>query len=872
MDGQQLNNLSFRPGASEPDECLPVETRLADLVELVDVSVRLRNSLLQADQASRLPFETIDDYLAAGETAVATMLTAVRSFGRKTARELDDLIRASYPHSANARPNAVSAQTRQSIVSLFDNETLGELAQTGLFSARLTNLLRSAELDATPFARVIDDYKAFIDVLLNRPNCGRKSAREFGDFAYAHLSHRLLKAGHTDWEMLSAALINEGTKRRLPLVQKYGDAGRDSCDIEGQQLAKALPVNPLAVPVHHSQFERIEWLMSDARVRERQVLYRRYGIGQTDRETLEEIGRDLLVTRERVRQLQQKLLRRMQMRLHRAPLGQLMRAEALRVWKSVAGASPIIRRSELEGHLNSLDAYDRLALDLVNLTFKEWLDTHSQVFPHGWLRSDIDREPIDNLAPQIEHKVTRMPLPQTFVSLVESDAVGLAAIAVPLLAGGYELHGYLMPCRAGPRLHRLIRLHTLAVSIGAPVQISELQRRYHDLFSDYSCGIRDAETVMETAAHMFLEIEDGEWLGIGPAGEEYVTQAGYGNERPMRMEEEGTNSHALQVALQKRGPTRLIDLLDDWEEILPAGRSGNSIAPTLLTRRDLFVRVLPGVYALAEDSHSFPEAMSSDWPTLFNDSQAKLYALARFAGEPRSIFPFWSAEVEYRLCRWARHSGSADVFSSLLAIAHIDDWPIDALGKEEWRRQKDQSGRFAIGSALRHASAYELPPLDRLAAACHYAALKGSFNWVAANRITNRKIDWHGGAGLVATMVHLGALEEPDSWGFVWQQAHRATSRCSEIAEELCADLVERGVLADWDCGAGARYAREAADIPQRDGSWVDAAAVCAMLGGTLRAVPDITDIDPLDAILADQRRIREAERRRATLDWLLEN
>ena len=65
-------------------------------------------------------------------------------------------------------------------------------------------------------------------------------------------------------------------------------------------------------------------------------------------------------------------------------------------------------------------------------------------------------------------------------------------------------------------------------------------------------------------------------------------------------EEPGTIAHALQAALRLRGPTRLGDLLDDASEILPEGRSINSIGPVLLTRHDLFIRLLPGVYGLQE--------------------------------------------------------------------------------------------------------------------------------------------------------------------------------------------------------------------------------------------------------------------------------
>jgi hypothetical protein len=340
---------------------------------------------------------------------------------------------------------------------------------------------------------------------------------------------------------------------------------------------------------------------------------------------------------------------------------------------------------------------------------------------------------------------------------------------------------------------------------------------------------------------------------------------------PPRPEEPGTIAHALQTTLADRGPTRLSDLLENGEDILPEGRSINSIGPVLLTRRELFVRALPGVYALPDQLPVYTAVIPENWPVLFNDVQARLYALARYAGEPRRIFPLWSAHLEYALCCWARHSGGSGIFESLLAIATIEDWPIGEADRQEWRRLQARDGRYELGSSLRHEIAYERPSLDRVFAACRYAAATGSFNWFAANRLTGRRIDSHGGAGLVALLLQLGAIEEIEQDGYRWQRPHRATATAATFAAHLDGVFARNGAVVDWNSTIGVELVERAAQAEPGRNSWLDASAVADMLNGSRDTAADESADDPLEQLFAEQRRAREAERRHATLQWLLE-
>ena len=68
--------------------------KIVELVKLNDVSVRLENAIMAAANAGHLSLATIGEYIDAGNAAPGILSREVKNFGRKTARELDHLIRS----------------------------------------------------------------------------------------------------------------------------------------------------------------------------------------------------------------------------------------------------------------------------------------------------------------------------------------------------------------------------------------------------------------------------------------------------------------------------------------------------------------------------------------------------------------------------------------------------------------------------------------------------------------------------------------------------------------------------------------------------------------------------------------------------------
>lgn len=839
------------------------DCRIADLVADNNVSVRLSNSIAQAEAANKLSLATIGDYLDAGSQAPGILMGEVRHFGRKSARELDELVIAECS-GWHTRDNSTSGETiddveerRAELMSLIADEKLGDIARSDILSTRLANVLNQPEFAEILLTDALADYEKLVARLLRSPNCGCTSVKEFHVICTKHVGLRLAQVGLSgaDFESaLSILLSGTGRKEKPSVLLEMANAAK-------QQVHSLLE--------HATLAQRLDWLLAELDDRDREIIRRRSGIGQDSAETLEEIGACFGVTRERIRQIEAKSLRRIKKRIRGIPIQGLLDAEAHSQWTALSEGKPILLIGDLHGRRRAVCPYVSLALNITNVSLSDWLDRIACRFPLGWHVSAASFGAIEETAACLRSLIKTKPLPRAAASFEGCGSPETIQSACELIIGNPVHLGYVMPARVGARLGRLVGLHSILGEVGNPVMIDTLLLDYHARFPGDPCRVRDAEIVMKAAPHLFLEIEEGRWHALGIHGEAPGFAAAKSQALAPPTEDPGTIAHALQTTLKQRGPTCLGELLGDVEEILPEGRSINSIGPVLLTRPELFVRALPGVYALPEQISAEDELEAKDLEPLFNDNQARLYALARYAGEPRKIFPFWTVKSEYELCRWARHSGGAEIFGSLLSIADVEAWPLSASEREHWNHVKRWQGRFRLGSALRHASAYNRPDLDRVLAACFYAQSTGSLNWMAANRLTGRKTDSHGGAGLVALLVQLGVLEEPDSEGYRWQLSHRAKPAAKTVGQLLADELAKNGVL-HWESRLGQEIAARAATAEQNR-KWVDATAVTSMLGSSEQSDPKDED-DPLASLMNEHRRVCEADRREATLQWLLDD
>lgn len=835
---------------------------VVDLVLNHSDSVRLRNSITNAATAGTLPFITVGDYLNAGSAAQAVMLRSVCNFGRKTARELQALIEQFTQNSLPEVGKGLSLQSDVDAASeraalmdaFFANTPCKEIIRGELVSARLLNVLRLSSIPDRRLTDVLDDLQAVSCEMLRFPNCGRKSVNEFRALCECYVTRSLVERG----------LQNHDLQRAVALVFRRPARAQDD-ESEPAHGSLLLPdISPL--PPHDTIAERLAWLLDELDDRAADIIRRRYGIGYASAMSLEEVGEVYSVTRERIRQIEAKSLKRLRIRTRRAPIKDLLRAGGHDEWQRLTNGRHV-RRGARKSHL-SPEAH--LALDILEISLEDWLNEIAVALPYGWHSAGADADRLKEVGAEVETAL-RGTIPRAIAALDVDAAIEDIEAACELVLGRRIWAGYIVPPRVGPRLARALGLHALLAAHSTRIPVDDLIRQYHKCFPHDLCSARDAEIVMEAAPHLFLEVEEDSWVALGPAGPLPRPVVGEPIELLTPPEEPGTIAHALQQALEARGPTRLTDMLDLAPSILPLGRSVNSVGPMLIMRRDIFVRVLPGVYALAK--HVPHDALPSGpvLTMLLNEQQARFYALARYAGEPVDLFPYWSSAAEYELCRWSRHSAPREVFTSLLKIAQVERWPLQSRDKEEWLFCQEREGRFELGSYLRQHVAYQLPELDRVLAAVIYSIETGSLNWMAANRLTKRKLDSHGGAALLIILLRLGAIAAPNDHGFRWQLPHPVTEKATALRDMMRQELSRSGVLS-WESDLGRRIASEATADDAPD-SWVDSLLVASMFEGGDHAseVRELEESDPVELIMAAHRRAKEAERREATLRWLLE-
>lgn len=827
---------------------------LLDLVYDHDTSVRLRNSVANAVAAGSLPYRTVREYVAAGPAALPTMCRKVRSFGRKSARELEELVR-SVARAQLAEPRQGSADApdcpRALLLDQLDGVTLEQALDGEILSTRLDNALSAApEIREIPLRLVADDFESVRAALWRRPNVGRRSVGEFEAVVRRAIARKLLEAGAAPEQAAedSGLLLNR--------------------EAEGVEAERAIQIVVEPEPkLHFAELrEALEWLMEGAPERSIEVIRRRYGIDGPD-ETLEEIGRTMRVTRERVRQIEFKTLQRMRLRSRRLDLKRLLTDAARPFWDDVSEGTHLF-----EPKLSIKDRpYLHLALDVAELRCHDWLSGFAVRTDHGWLSPDLNEDELLEARNQIAAAL-QLPLPRPVPPGPDGQARLTGAIAevehcLP------PRDGYLAPPRAGPRLRRLMRLHILLAGAGRPVPVGELTELYRAVHGDDNCTARDVTIVLEAAPHLAIETVEGSWcaLGSSPAAPEPPTQPA---PRRDAQPDEDTIAWALVRTLEQRGPQRLSTLYQEAAAILPAGRSANSVGPILIMRPDLFLRLLPGVYGLHSQVPSETDVLESPPDYLLDDWQLRLFALGRRASESCASFPLWTPAAEFALLRWARHNGRRDFYRSMLTVAEIDAWPIGESERERWRAIAREERRWELSEALCPGLAYVLPSLPRLLAACIETQVNARLSWITCNRLTGRRLDSQRGVEILVALLAAGALLPGEDW----QSEHRPGPALHAVRILLEREMHRSGSLS-WCSGAGRDLLRRMHEGLSEDLGWIDRDAVATILESPPEGIEELSlnDIDlleppdPLEMAVREHRRDRESKRREDLLQWLLE-
>lgn len=883
MEGLEASVTAMdEPAPLEPDDGgRPAAVRAVTIETLVargPASVRLTNTIERGVREGIMPCTTVGNYLDAGQSASAMFMTSLYAFGRGTARELETLIDRFLEEAALDREACLSAQPGsfsrspddqsrveqsriEALILRLDGLTYAEAIRGEIPSVRLGNALSDPVFGARPVSELFTGGAALRAELMRKTNFGRKSLVELEEHSHRAVI-RVLARDTTDPEILLAecALLFQ------------------TPDEDASALARLILETLTDAPPHDCDLDAlIDWALPELPERELAILRRRYGFDTGEIQTLEEISETYHVTRERVRQLEAKGLRRLRSKLAGAPLEQVLADASQSFW--VDRAVPYIAARDSYQVRKELPARIALALDIAGITLATWLEQTATAMSYGFLCNTQDVETVRALGAELEAAAATRSLPIALTDLLGDWRLSDVETAICVESRLAIFDGYLFRERPGTRLKRTVRLHAILAAKNETMTLYALGDAYRGRHREDPCSLRDMAIVMEISPQLFVEIEDGIWFALGQGAAAAPNALAVVPFMPaIIVVDQTTIAGCIQDALQKRGPTAVGELYRDGDQILEEGRSRNSIAPVLIGRPDLFHRILPGVYALPDQLPTPDDMRLMPLPYWLNEPQARAYVFARRAGEPWGTFAFWTPDAEFRLCTWARFDAPDALFHSLLAVAAIDEWPIDAVQKAEWHRLAEIRGRFELAVVGREPFQEMRPELDRLLAACRAAIERGSLNWLLVNRIMGRRLDAAGGQSLLALMIALGCVSIPEGENDEARLlSHPVTPRAATIADEIAEELMLAGE-ADWDSEVGRRLSQQALATDSSAVGWVSLERLADVIGGYYDAAradeadDDEEEGDDLIArLMREHRRGIEHSKRAETAAWLLE-
>lgn len=762
---------------------------------------------------------------------------------------------------AEAPAEREAEDMRRVVREVLAHATCASAFENVVVSVRLARLVGARGVGDRSLAEALIDRAPFGWELARVPAVGRKTILEFWDVCWRTLAIALARTD-VDADRRAAIAVTLGAEPALL------DARPEDLAELGLLVASDGDAPPIAIPTDLDGL--LDFLLARIRPQDSPVVRRRFGL-DGPAETLEEIGAGSGVTRERIRQLEKRGLGDLRTLARRVGLRPALDADAARAWNALADGDDLVTDQEFAAFRRSVPGAVQLALEILGLDLSTWLSEVSRRYEHGWLAAHRDPAGVDEVVAVLDANAEGLLLPRALHELgLPGSRLDMEA-ALLVGRGHRTLHGYLVDGRTGTRRRRALVAHAVLARTPGPVPLVDLLRAYHSAAPSDPCSTRDLTIVMSDAPHLFLEVSEGRWAAIGGAGE--IPAGGRPREtdapEEVAAEQDFTNATAIRDELARTGPQALAALMDNPKRYLPRDRSHNSVQPTLITRPDLFARILPGVYSLWSQVPSREEVISGDVPYLLDRQQARMFAMARRAQEPWGTFPLWSPEAEYRLCRWAVREGATELTRSLLAMASVGLWPLDGADKALWRDRAQTAGRYDLVGTIRQNVFAVRPELDRVLAALVDLAASGRTSWMTLNRVDGRHVASQVGCSLLATLLLCGAVHPTDSSAeSAWQLQHTVShGRTDELRTALEAELHRTGRLS-WTSEAGRLVASHILDGADLAPAWLPFRRFSELF--RLEALP------PATLAVIDEDRVGEAGRallaeRRMTdlLDWL---
>jgi len=742
-----------------------------------DLSVRARSALELLKCYPQWNEWTFRDYLL-NRGRFSGALLRIPNIGRTTVDEIHKVaLKLVTQNSEDGQSGERSGEASACIISEVstagaDIPFFNSLKQVEL-SVRLRNVLVRAEREYQGEPTVqdyLDENSGFYNFIRARRNLGRKSLREM-----ANAVDGLLPGNE-----MTSPLGSVNITLQAPSIPT------SHCD--DQETVGLLPHSsePPLLPA-----EAITRVLCDLNERETEIIKRRNGLDGGVVETLEQIGFDFGVTRERIRQLEKKAFGRLTVGSRRRRIKQSVDFYSFELWNELGGKGGVLLMEGDDKANRAFSSENYLSIKVAYGAVSKWLDEYAVPADFGWFLNDDVRRECEDLSSTLLQGLTGRSLPLPLSTVLPEGHNKYLATYVIYANKMSEFLGYVFSGTAGVRKRRTIYLHyVLSRSWPEFISLHELVDVYRRQQSTDQCSERDARIVMERAPHLFLHVLENRWSAIGPntnndfdedvSSDQLYIDLNEDDDEP--LPESGSIATTLERLLDDVGPSRFVDLRRAALKLLPEGTSPASFGPILLTNGS-FTRAAPGLYALP---HQLDDVISGKVipEGMLAVDQCRWFVQAFRAGGIYGDFPAWTSQLELELCRWAEDEHIDHMlYESLLAIIRPELWNASVGERDYWSRAKARTGVYRLDQPVPDLTE-TIPPLERILAVTQKVVVDGGVNWITVNRILGKRVDHAGAATTLALLVKFEIVSPPKNWQDYHHKAGRADNAFSLLSEK----------------------------------------------------------------------------------------
>lgn len=500
--------------------------QIVDLVNSSNVSVRLRNCILQADRLGEMPVRTVGAYLA-GLPETQQKFLSLQNFGQKCAWELTSLINewdkaassASDPiqlgkplSASNGKPADEITALKARLCQVFRHVKFPECILSGSASVRLRRALDAFEQvngrECYSLALFLEQHAEWMSRLDQQKNFGRKTQKELLA-TIERIVGRLLgmtDLATSDVNRITAFLIDsEGvpgpislTDEQWQILDRFREefaqhVGMASVEEGVDDVIKALAQEP--------EMAMREFLQQHLKERDFDVLNRRFGIDRTRHQTLAEIAEGYGVTRERIRQIEVKAIRKCRVPAYAGVFAKFLEAQKNEILSTIADGGSFVSLDDAAGWKKTVTGLQRIAVTILYDDIESWLDSS---FEHascddqrvGWFKPNIDpakREQLEewvkggaaessSLRQRIKNTVYQARWPITLSYFHENLPDVSTERLMKCLRNDFDAELENGAITAIKRLPSSIRLIIVLRDAGRSLHVSEIRARHNKLF------------------------------------------------------------------------------------------------------------------------------------------------------------------------------------------------------------------------------------------------------------------------------------------------------------------------------------------------------------------------------------------------------